>query len=253
MATIYKYYAPNENNRDALLNGYFWFSKTKLLNDPFDLCAEIIECYPCFKQVLVKKYKNMDSFYKKAHEYAICSFTTDNLNKHMWALYAESYKGWCLEFEENQIVDAPTTGVPPKFYNCSYLSEFPDLNNSNTQLEISTQSGSHRLIDFLRDPKDEDKLFAYLLSVKEKNIWETETEKRLFLGNIFYYVNKDIDKSAGGYKIPWKKENLKSIIMGCNISKSDKNFLGEIACKYNVALKKVKPVIPSKDFRLEIE
>ena len=34
---IYKYYAPNEYNLDALLNHYFWFSKRASLNDPFDI------------------------------------------------------------------------------------------------------------------------------------------------------------------------------------------------------------------------
>ena len=34
---IYKYYAPNEYNLDALLNHYFWFSKRECLNDPFDV------------------------------------------------------------------------------------------------------------------------------------------------------------------------------------------------------------------------
>ena len=34
---IYKYYAPNEYNLDALLNHYFWFSKRECLNDPFEL------------------------------------------------------------------------------------------------------------------------------------------------------------------------------------------------------------------------
>lgn len=40
---IYKYYAPTNYNMDALKKQYFWFSKAKYLNDPYDVCADVIE------------------------------------------------------------------------------------------------------------------------------------------------------------------------------------------------------------------
>lgn len=254
MASIFKYYAPNEYNRTALKNGYFWFSKSRILNDPFDVCAEIIDLYPQFKNFLISKYGDIESFYAKAHEYAICCFTTDSLNKHMWALYADSYKGWCLEFDDEQIIDGATTGVPPKWYEVQYVDKYPDFNNPNLQLPIETHSGSHRLNDFFKvDPRNEERFFTYLLSIKEKNIWVTEVEKRLFLGDIYYGINKSADRSAVGYAIPWNAGKLTSIIMGSNVSEDDKHFLQEMAQKWKVELKQVQPIVPSKTFALTIK
>lgn len=253
MASVYKYYAPNDNNRDALMKGYFWFSKAKILNDPFDICARVIELFPDFKKALIRKYGDIESYYVKAKDYAVCCFTSDSLNKHMWALYANSYQGWCLEFDDVRIIDGATTGVPPKFYDVHYFNTLPDLNNPNTEIEISTRSGGHRIEDFLKDPKDEERLFAYLLSLKEKNIWETEAESRIFLGDIYYTLHKDADKLANGYAIPWNAKKLQGIIMGHNISASDRDLLIGIAKKKNIYLKQTKPVIPSKDFKLEVE
>lgn len=253
MASIFKYYTPNEYNRTALKNGYFWFSKSRILNDPFDLCARVIELFPNFKKVLIKKYGDIESYYKKARDYAICCFTTDYLNKHMWALYASSYQGWCLEFDDIQIIDGATTGVPPKFYDVHYFNTLPDLNNPNTEIEISTHLGSHKIKDFLKAPKDEERLFAYLLSMKEKSIWGTEAESRIFLEDIYYALHKDADKLANGYAIPWTEGKLQGIIMGHNISASDKYMLTQVAKENGISLKITKPIIPSIDFKLDIE
>lgn len=253
MTSIYKYYAPTENNRNALLDECFWFSKAKILNDPFDLCARIIELFPSFKNALISKYGDIESYYNKAKDYAICCFTSAYLNKHMWALYASSYQGWCLEFEGIQIIDGAATGVLPKFYNVHYFNDLPNLNNPNTEIEISTQTGSHRLKDFLKDPKDEESLFAYLLSMKEKSIWGTEAESRIFLGDIYYALHKDADKLANGYAIPWNAGKLQGIIMGHNISASDRDLLTGIAKKKSIYLRQTKPIIPSNDFKLEVE
>ena len=252
---VYKYYAPTDYNMDALKKQYFWFSKAKYLNDPYDVCADVIELFPDFKGVLGKLYNNdIESYYQKVQNFAICCFTTNCINKHMWALYADSYKGWCLEFEEEQIIDTATTGVPSKFVEVHYIDEYPDFNNPNLQLDISTRGGSSKLNDFIKDARDADLLFAYILSLKERKIWEHEDEKRLFLGNIYYTLypnamsNNDI-----GYQINWSSGKLKSIIMGSNISEENKVFLDEQASKKKVLLKQITPIVPSTDFNIKVE
>ncbi len=253
MASIYKYYAPTDNNRNALLDECFWFSKSKILNDPFDLCARVIELFPNFKNALISRYGDIESYYDKANDYAICCFTSDYLNKHMWALYASSYQGWCLEFDDIHIIDGAATGVPPKFYDVHYYNDLPDFNNPNTEIEISTHLGSHKIKDFLKDPKDEERLFAYLLSLKEERIWGTEAESRIFLGDTYYTLHKDADKLANGYAIPWNAGKLKGIIMGHNISKADKILLTKITKERGITLRQIHPIIPSVDFTLEVE
>jgi len=253
MASVYKYYYPSQYSRKALNDGYFWFSKARNLNDPFDICAEIINLYPHFKNFLITKYGDIKSFYTKAHKYAICCFTTDCLNKHMWALYADSYKGWCLEFDDEHIIDGSKTGVPPKWYEVQYVDKYPNFNNPNLALPIETCSGSHILNNFFKDdPHNEERFFTYLLSLKEKSIWETEAERRIFLGDVFYMVNPSIDKSAIGYSIPWNTGKLMSIIMGSNVSEENRHFLHKMAQKWKVELKQVLPIVPSVDFKLTI-
>lgn len=254
MASVYKYYAPTDNNRDAILNKYFWFSKAKVLNDPFDVCARVIELFPQFKNVLIGKYGDIENYYEKANDYAICCFTNDYLNKHMWALYANSYQGWCLDFDDVQIIDGAKTGVPPKFYEVHYVyNDLPDFNNPDTEINIETHLGSHKLKDFLKDPKDQEMLFAYLLSIKEGKIWGEETERRIFLGNVYYNIHKEIDRQDKGYKIPWNEGKLNGIIMGHNVSSSNKDFLLNVARERNLYLKQIKPIIPSFDFKLDVE
>ncbi len=91
---IYKYYPPNENSYDALVNKYFWFSKRKLLNDPYDLAGYVKNVY------LPNEYPN---WYSEIDNYASCSFNSDPLSKLMWAFYAQNYSGWCLSFPKNQV------------------------------------------------------------------------------------------------------------------------------------------------------
>ena len=230
MPSIFKYYAPNDYNREALSQNYFWFSKANFLNDPYDVCASIIDLFHSFRDALCQKYESMESYYEMVRKFAICCFTTDCRNKHMWALYADSYKGWCLEFESEQIIDTPMTGVPSKLYDVHYIEEYPNFNNPNLQLDIVTRAGSSRLNDFIKDERDEELLFNYLLSLKERVIWEHEDEKRIFLGNIYYHLHpEDWVSTESGFKIPWNKGILKSIIMGSNISDADKALLEQQA------------------------
>lgn len=253
MPSIFKYYAPNDYSHEALSEKYFWFSKAHFLNDPYDVCAEVIELFPHFKDALCKKYGNFDSYYERVQKFAICCFTTDCKNKHMWALYANSYKGWCLEFESEQIIDTPSTGVPSKLYDVHYIEEYPNFNDPNLQLDILTRNGSSKLNDFIKDERDEDLLFTYLLSLKEKSIWEQEYEKRVFLGNVYYHSHpEEIASTESGFKIPWNNGKLKAIIMGSNISDEDKLFLEQQAEETHVALKQIRPIVPSINFDMEI-
>ena len=253
MPSIFKYYAPNDYNREALSEKYFWFSKAHFLNDPYDVCANIIDLFPSFKAALCQKYGSMESYYEMVRKFAICCFTTDCRNKHMWALYADSYKGWCLEFESELIIDTPTTGVPSKLYDVHYIEEYPNFNNPDLQLDIVTRDGSSRLSDFIKDARDEDMLFNYLLSLKERVIWEHEDEKRIFLGNIYYHLHpEERDSIEKGFKIPWNNGKLKAIIMGSNISDQDRLFLEQQAQKMHVPLKQIKPIVPSINFDMEV-
>ena len=50
---LYKYYPLTPYNLDALKVGYFYFSKAKCLNDPFDMTFELVS-----KNIISKLFSN---------------------------------------------------------------------------------------------------------------------------------------------------------------------------------------------------
>lgn len=250
---MYKYYANNYNNLDALQNQYLWFSKRKFLNDPYDLNLDILNHFTKLKTKLQEKY-DMESYRDIVERFGICCFTTDRKNKSMWSLYANSYKGWCLEFDED-IVE-PFRGVPPKFVKVQYQERWPDLNDFNTKIITKIDDNNNIISTPIRgllsgDEKEIEKLFYYLLSAKEKAIWEHEKEYRLFLGNS-YFLTHDIDASASGYKVKWKAGALKQIIIGHNIEAYFKDSLVQIATERTIPLYTTNPILQDETYKLEI-
>lgn len=59
---VYKYFSPNEHNFDALQNGYFWFSKRKYLNDPFDMAGGVVNEFPNFVKYLKERGLDVDGY-----------------------------------------------------------------------------------------------------------------------------------------------------------------------------------------------
>lgn len=250
---MYKYYANNCNNLDALRNQYLWFSKRKFLNDPYDLNVDILNRFTDLKSALQKR-GNIESYPNIVEQFGICCFTTDCLNKYMWALYANSYKGWCLEFEDD-IVD-PCCGVPCKYIPVQYQEQWPDLNNFDTDIRTSVDSDGNIVTMPIRrllfgGERELEKLFQYLLSAKEKAIWEQEKEYRLFLGNI-YHKMYGIDTDAPGYKVKWKDGALKRIIMGHNIEPYFKESLMQIAQERAIPLLETQPILTDETYKLDI-
>lgn len=256
MASVFKYYAPTEYNLDALIRGYFWFSKREFLNDPYDLNARILEAFPEFKNLLEEYGYNVDRYYQTLNNFALCSFTQSNNNQHFWSLYTDTFQGWCLEFDEDNLVDTASVGVPNVLYDVLYIDEYPDLNNPHTDITIRQFDNGDfvqtPIITLLTSEHEREKLFAYLLRVKQKETWEIEKEKRLILGNIYHLSHSANDK-GNGYKIPWKQGALRRIIMGSRLSKSNNIVLKHVAEQQNIELKVARPVLESRRFEIQID
>lgn len=256
MASVFKYYAPTEYNLDALIRRYFWFSKREFLNDPYDLNAHILEAFPKFKNLLEEYGYDVDKYYKTLNKFALCSFTQSNNNQHFWSLYADNFQGWCLEFDENNLVDTASVGVPNVLYDVLYIDEYPDLNNPYTNITIR-QFGNGDfvqtpIITLLQSEHECEKLFAYLLRVKHRGTWEMEKEKRLILGNIYHLLHSANDK-GDGYQISWKQGALRRIIIGSRLSDSNHIILTHVAKQQGIELKVAKPVLESRRFEIRID
>lgn len=106
---IYKYRSFNEHNIKNLSNNQLWFSYVDEFNDPFEsvLRAPVER----WKEELIRQGESftdeeIDSiateycevFTKYKHLLSACSFSTKNNDILMWAHYANSHSGFCVEF-----------------------------------------------------------------------------------------------------------------------------------------------------------
>ncbi len=257
MASVFKYYAPQEYSLDALLHHYFWFSKREYLNDPYDMNAQIIDAFPKFKDLLERCGYDLDKYYKTLNDFGICCFAQNNDSQYFWSHYADTFRGWCLEFDVDSLVDIVKIGVPNRLYDVLYIDEYPDFDDPSTGLTTKQfdngSSMSEPICSLLHDEKGQEKLFAYLLRVKQKETWGAEKEKRLILGNIHLRLQGNKYDKGTGYQIPWKQGALKSIIMGNKISDNNKTILEHIAQQENSALLMASPILKSRQFEINIE
>lgn len=183
MASVFKFYAPNENNIDALVHKYFWFSKSEFLNDPYDFNAKVLDSFPKFKANLEHLGYDMAGYSDKVKKFALCSFTQSNCNKHFWSFYADSFRGWCLEFDSENLVDLVSRGVSGKLYDVEYVDKYPDLNDENTRIVTERKESGERsepILGLLQDEKGVEKLFSYLLRVKQKETWGGRRRKKTY-------------------------------------------------------------------------
>lgn len=253
---IYKYYAPTDYNMDALVNKYFWFSKRSNLNDPYEMNIQILEAFPKFKKLLEKKGFNIERYNELVDNYAICSFTTTCDNNHFWSLYADNFQGWCLGFDRENLVDV-TTGVTNRLYDAIYLEEVPNLDNPDTRLVIERCADggciSETINGLLYNNKTAESLFAYLLCIKNKEVWSSEKEKRLILGNNYLNLNSDKISLGSGYKIPWGEGALKRIIVGNRIASFKKELLILLAKDLGVDIYEAKPDLVARTFSIKVD
>ena len=255
---VYKYYSPTEYNFDALIKGYFFFSKVSKLNDPFDCSFKLIEQSKKFLQhsSLINKEKEASDIMK---QYGTCSFSRLNGNKRMWALYANNYQGFCVEFDDKQF-DTPRI--------ISWENETPIITENKTNKEDSpyhymikgdigyvqrelnfddfticgyserlnvgdTSIIEHSIGECLRDNKMRDILFARICFTKEKHSWESEEEFRLLVGNYIDFMPTSFKITTdAGYKILFHKSIVSSITIGHNFNISNLKCLIDMIEQY---------------------
>jgi hypothetical protein len=253
--SIYKYYAPTEYNLDALINQYFWFSKRAYLNDPFDMNLQILNTFPEFKKLLESQGYDLEKYNKTLDDFAICCFTNNSHNQHFWSLYAGNFQGWCLEFDRCNLVN-PLNGVPNKLYDVIYLAEMPNLDDKYQRLEVDKDEDggvkSETIAGLLFNEKKQEELFAYLLRIKNHDIWAYEEECRMILGNHYLMTHKQTG-SKSGFQIPWKENALKGIIIGYRMPMYLRKIIGWFAKEKNIPVYEAKPDLQDKLFTIKIE
>ncbi|MFQ9922096.1 MAG: DUF2971 domain-containing protein [Beduini sp.] len=115
---LYRFRVDNDYNLDYLQNDKLWLSNLNELNDIFEgeiflgknynydlLKKEIIKQFPMFNENELKN-EYLDKVIReqfKAMFYIAC-FTEDLYNFNMWANYANGFKGFCLEYDFNELM-----------------------------------------------------------------------------------------------------------------------------------------------------
>lgn len=103
---LYKYRAFTKENINCLNNDSLWFSPRSLVNDPHEGIVDIgkiVDDYIAdyssseeYRECLMNFVSNCLNSLRD--DYNICSFASEPDNRLMWAHYADSNKGYCLEF-----------------------------------------------------------------------------------------------------------------------------------------------------------
>ena len=116
----------------------------------------------------------------------------------MWALYADSYKGWVLKFDEVDFAEKLFRLESRKFIyeDVEYLNQWPNLDDFNTIIPL--KDSSLAIHEILKGELKIEALFEYILLVKEKCTWEIKDEKRLLLGKGFSRKYKNGHNSVAG-------------------------------------------------------
>ena len=118
---LFKFYSANLNNLASLYEAYFWLSKPRDFNDPFDCNLNLIQHDDL---VIDNKPNNIEDI-------GITCFTETNDEWLMWAHYTNNYRGYCIEF--NTETFRVKLNKSERLYSLNpviYLNSFPEIKNT---------------------------------------------------------------------------------------------------------------------------
>ena len=183
--------------------------------------------------------------------YGTCSFSENKDNKHLWALYADTYKGFVIGYDKNTL-DKMTTHIHSycHLHKIDYREELLDLENINAEFTFKDETLSIKDCD---DFHSAEQLFEYLCFCKEAKIWKAENEWRLFVGKNINTA-KSVKSNKDGYFIPFPKEAVKSIIVGHNMEEEHWPYICAIAREYGIrTIYQTRPTTENKQWEIIIE
>ena len=134
---LYRYMRFDEHWEKNVFEGQVYLSKASNLNDPFDCLVYInhelyieymfqvtCEIFPGVdREVLRQTVKESidGEIDKQMHEmkkkFRVACFTENNIFPLMWAHYADSHKGLCLEYDLSRIPEGYRYGILPIIYS----------------------------------------------------------------------------------------------------------------------------------------
>ncbi|MBR6197333.1 MAG: DUF2971 domain-containing protein [Bacteroidaceae bacterium] len=264
---VYKYYPFNNYTKDALFKSYLFFSKASRLNDPYDTSSMLLsdEFYEkltsvYYKEGLTKQnqIEELKRIFNVMDDYGTCSFSKYRDNMHLWALYANSFSGIVIGFDEKKLNDLFQHNIT-RLMNVDYVEQWPpSFETDSFKRSFWVQQGdkSYKFREcFEGDHADQvmDYFFQYLCTVKGES-WKEEQEVRLVAPNGFIKKLKNgklsgVKGSAAGYNVPFLEDAVKEIIVGHNFNGKPK-IIKKLAKKYGI--KKIQTTSCTTPFKIDI-
>jgi hypothetical protein len=231
-ASVYKYYALNENNCVALEKNYVYGSHPKQLNDSFDCSHDILSSQGITEAVkdrvpFTLEKKDPKEIRRIAAEeiyslFGIFSTTTKCDNLPMWAHYTNN-EGFCIEFNYSKFSKKFHGPFPLKY--ASQICAATDCGIHEMLLRSST-------IKFL-DWKYEDE-WRFLLECRtgmfnsnnRKFSYPAEAIKRIILGQQFFHSEEIYFNENGSLNVVLKKNiAMKLLLLNILFERNIKLFL----------------------------
>lgn len=193
---VYKYRGGAfERDLNSLKNNEFWASNTSQLNDPcegvitidgfeqqLNLLKNIFYQHKDNLALLEQSFKNIIDI--KDTKLGIFSLSKTYNDELLWAHYANSHKGFCIEYNLNRLL----LNQNPKhhYFDVKYSIKIPEINFSQ-----------------LLDQNDSDALIKNMLGFKSQR-WEYENELRIITENqgINTYDYRAVEAIYFGLKMP---------------------------------------------------
>jgi hypothetical protein len=247
---LFKYQGVTEYSLKNLENCEVFLAPRNVLNDPHEL-GFILESYPQYRIKEIELAKQRELFFKDSgyvdsikemldtgrevtkhkedtvyfseliNNSGVLSTTADPLNRLMWSHYANSHKGFCLEFESDFL-----NGKNIALYPADYLPDTPILSFSEQRdfqyRQIKQMNPSFSLVGihkfYLENSKafkqeSTQQLLLAALTAKHED-WKYENEWRYVCG-----------KNGA---VNYQPKKLKSIILGMQITDEDKDNILKI-------------------------
>lgn len=169
-----------------------------------------------------KKFKNLFTLLIHSKEkIGVCSFTTKRDNRPMWSLYADRYKGYCVEYKMPIAKD-----LMQNLYPVIYTKDF-DNNIVNALVKFTIEV----IIRFCTNGKMKTELgcFAELICTKDSD-WEYQDEWRLI----------------GDANTKLKPFKIKAIYLGFDVDENNEKMILDYAARKGFNVYKMNKPINTK-------
>lgn len=206
-----------------MTNNYFWFSKPTEFNDSKD--ANIIsfaENNVIIKDVLEKRFQNLEVIKEFAENVGICCFTETLPSVSSWRKFPGCKNGIVLEYDKVCLENyfATVLGLGDCFKKVDYLMN-PTIFKSSSPYNIlwkKYENGGEyfaSLAEINRDIKKMDKFFLMMLTRINK-VYRRQKEQRIILNHKLTENNGEV--LSKGYKLKYPKTAILKIYYKANIS-----------------------------------